>query len=399
MRRRPTRIESSPLSIRRALDGLRTGGEVAVPPEDSPLIAIIGPDDADLSPLQQLVSTLPAIGLVDHFEEMLEELLYCRRPQLKRELKVGDPGALRQKEEFVRTHLGERHPWAVGAWVYFPWRRVLVRLLPPCLHQELRTARNRGWVETEEQERFSEVAVGIVGLSVGSNVALTLAQEGVRCMKLADFDTLAGTNLNRIRGTFADVGTPKTVLVARQIYELDPFANLTLYPQGVTADNVAGFFDGDPPLDAVIDECDDPITKIRLRLEAKARRIPLFMATDMGDKVILDIERYDLDPDYPLLHGRLGPQPERWLERDVAPQDALSLIYAFLGPDTMPDRMAKVGERLGRDLDGPPQLASTSAMAGGAVSHAVRQVLVNGYSLSGRFQLEPSVVTHPRLVP
>jgi len=378
------------IPLKERLDELRQSRARQSEEIPRPKIVFVGPEDHDVSPLEELLSKADIVEVVDRFEEMLEELLYCRQPPLKEQVRAGAAQAIAQRDNFVQGHLGDRHPWAVGSWVYLPWRRTLLRLLPETLHQELRTARNRGWIEPDEQAAFADVTVGIVGLSVGSNMALALAQEGgPRRMKLADFDRLAGTNLNRIRATLADLGIPKTHLVARQIYELDPYAELFLFPEGVNEGNIGQFFDGPPCLNAVIDECDDPITKIKLRLEAKARRIPLLMATDMGDDVMLDVERYDLDAEYPLLHGRLGPQPERWLERDLTPQERLQLVLTFIGLDCMPQRMVSVGQRLGRDLDGPPQLGGTCSMGGAVVSHVLRQIFADSDEIAGRFRAGP----------
>lgn len=353
-----------------------------------PVVVSITADSDNLAPLEKLLADVGDAQVVDCFEEMVEELLYCRRPPLKREVTAGDATAVKTRDEFIRKHVGTQHPWATGSWVYFPWRKTLVRFLPDALHQELRTARNRGWMEASEQSVFADLTVGIVGLSVGSSMALTLAQEGgARHMKLADFDCIVGSNLNRVRCGFPDLGLPKVLVVARQIYELDPFANLVLFPEGVAADNIETFFDEGPVLDAVIDECDDPLIKIKLRLEAKKRRIPVLMATDMGDDVLLDVERYDLDPAYPIANGRLGDDVNRWLSRELTPQDKLQLVFLFLGPDAMPPKMLSIGQRLGTELDGPPQLGGTCSMAGGAVSHVLRRIAAENDTVKGRLRL------------
>src|SRR5262249_26193708 len=144
-----------------------------------------------------------------------------------------------------------------GRWVYYPWSGRLVHALPPREFWELRVDRNRHKITVEEQRRLRRLTVGIVGLSVGNAVAVTLAQEST-CghLKLADFDQLDLSNMNRLRARIDEVGLPKTVLAARQIYELDPYASVDLYSAGLTGDNLPEFLAGDPPLDVVIDECD-----------------------------------------------------------------------------------------------------------------------------------------------
>jgi hypothetical protein len=111
------------------------------------------------------------------------------------------------------------------------------------------------------------------------------------------------------------------------------------------------------------------------------------MATDMGDDVVLDVERYDLDADYPLANGRIGDDVDRWLARELAPQEKMQLIFLFLGPDAMPPKMLSIGQRLGVELDGPPQLGGTCSMAGGAVSHVLRRIFADKDPIAGRLRL------------
>ena len=63
----------------------------------------------------------------------------------------------------------------------------------------VRLDRNRNKITTDEQQRLGELRIGVVGLSVGHAIAYTLAAEGV-CgdLRLADFDDLELSNLNRV---------------------------------------------------------------------------------------------------------------------------------------------------------------------------------------------------------
>ena len=84
-----------------------------------------------------------------------------------------------------------------------------------------------------------------MGLSVGNAIALTLALEGVGGhLRLADFDRLELSNMNRIRAGVHEIGLPKVVLAARQIAEIDPYLGISILADGVTADNVERFLLG-----------------------------------------------------------------------------------------------------------------------------------------------------------
>jgi tRNA A37 threonylcarbamoyladenosine dehydratase len=61
-------------------------------------------------------------------------------------------------------------------------------------------------------------------------------------LKLADFDCLDLSNMNRIRAGIHDLRLPKTVLAARQIFEVDPYMRLTPFTDGLTVENTTGSF-------------------------------------------------------------------------------------------------------------------------------------------------------------
>ena len=54
----------------------------------------------------------------------------------------------------------------------------------------------------------------------------------------------------------------------------------------------------------VVDECDDLEMKVRLREHARAAGRPVVMAT--SHRGMLDVERFDLEPERPTFHGLLG---------------------------------------------------------------------------------------------
>ena len=76
----------------------------------------------------------------------------------------------------------------------------------------------------EEKETLSKKKIGIIGLSVGQSIALTIAMERT-CgeLRIADFDILELSNLNRIRAGLPNLGIAKTIVVAREIAEIDPW--------------------------------------------------------------------------------------------------------------------------------------------------------------------------------
>lgn len=129
----------------------------------------------------------------------------------------------------VEADLAEESP----RFVHYPWRRAVVKTLGPRSFRRLRLDRNRNLITTEEQDRLGRLQVGVIGLSAGHVVAHTIAMQGL-CgeLRLADFDDLELSNLNRVPGGLFDLGLNKTTVAARRIAELDPYLVVRTAPPG-----------------------------------------------------------------------------------------------------------------------------------------------------------------------
>ena len=202
-------------------------------------------------------------------------------------------------------------------------------------------------------------------------------------MRLADFDEIEATNLNRIRAGVPAIGTNKAVFFARQIWELDPWAELEVYDQGLNKDNIEEFLKG---LDVFIDEMDSIELKVRARFLAKKHRVPVLMATDNGDNVIFDIERYDEDPNLLIFNGRV-----EITEKDLANlktfQDWIKVASKIVGAQAHTPRMLESLLELGKTIASVPQLGSSASMAGAVVSLAIRKIAVGDKLPSGRYDI------------
>lgn len=273
-----------------------------------------------------------------------------------------------------------------GNWIFYPWKYTLVHILPEKDFIRVRTLRNNYKITPQEQEELSRKKVGIVGLSVGQSVALAMALER-SCgeMRLADFDTLELSNLNRIKAGITSLGLEKLVIAAREISEIDPYIKLTLFDEGVHADNVDDFFSENGKLDLLIDECDSFDIKILLREKAKSYQIPVMM--DTSDRGMLDVERFDLEPDRKIFHGFLG---------DVDPSSLLNLTatqkVAFglkiTGLETLSPRMKASLLEVGQSITSWPQLASGVFLGGASVAHVGRKLLLGEPVKSGRYYVD-----------
>ena len=293
------------------------------------------------------------------------------------------PGGPRQAREAFIAEYEAREP---GVWSYYPWLDVALRTLEPEALFELRTNRNRNLVTTSEQVVLRRAHVAIAGLSVGSNVLSALVRHGIGgTFSLADHDDLATSNLNRAQGSLLDVGVPKCQLAARALWELDPFATCILYAQGLDDDTVGAFVAAS---DVVVDEVDDFRVKVQLRLMAQMHRKPLLMATNLGDTVLIDVERWDRPHDgLQPFNGQLdGVSLQDLMRTGLAPEDVSRFAAQVIGIDNVPLRALASLPLINRELVGRPQVASTASMAAGLAAMAARSVLLDAPLRSGRYR-------------
>ncbi|MDX9750713.1 MAG: ThiF family adenylyltransferase, partial [Flavobacteriales bacterium] len=187
------------------------------------------PDDR--ARLDELLKRHPQMQVHDTLHAQLRELVRCQEPA-----RTFTPEAL---DQAAKDHLQGVDSEQYGVWVFYPWSDRLVHLLGEQEFALVRTDRNRNKITREEQAVLATKRVGVVGLSVGQSAALTLALErGFGEVRLADFDDLELSNLNRIRSGVHEMGLPKAINTAREIAELDPFLRVTLFPEGLTRANM-----------------------------------------------------------------------------------------------------------------------------------------------------------------
>lgn len=303
------------------------------------------------------------LRVLDTLDRQLADLAMVRLPG-------GDEAARRAFVADQMSPAGDAG--AYGCWAYFPWARDLVHLLEPDGYFDVVTNRSMEKLTRQELLVLRTKRIGVMGLSVGGEAAVALAQEHL-CgeMVLADFDRLDLSNLNRLGAGCDELGLPKTHIVARRIARLDPYLRVTIFPDGVTDANAGRFLDG---LDLLVEECDGLGMKHEVRRLAKERRLDVVYAAD--ERGFLSVEPYGSHPDLPLFHGRV---PQRQPERAAFPTPLafMRALAEWLGGwDEISDRSRLSLERIGTTLCGYPQLASEARTAAGQIGHVARRLLL-----------------------
>jgi molybdopterin/thiamine biosynthesis adenylyltransferase len=198
-------------------------------------------------------------------------------------------------------------------------------------------------------------------------------------LRIADFDTLELSNMNRIRTGLMNLGELKTSVVAREIAEIDPFINVSCYDKGLTADNLNDFLQG---LDVVVDECDNLEMKFMLRKAARELGIPVVM--DTSDLLMLDIERFDTEPNRPIFHGLIDENlPIDW----TSPTERMQAMQAIIEPHKASERAIASLQEIGKTITTWPQLATDVSMGGAFAAKMVRELLLGNDVPSGRLRL------------
>ncbi len=356
-----------------------------LPPASSyrPLFFSLTPASSEYNSFKNLQSDAENAGnLLDLFAHQKKELLRQQHPR-----KHWDADSLdRAYEEWAAG----KNPDQEGTWVYYPWSKRLLHLLEKEEFIQVRTSRNQYKITPAEQQLLSTKTIGIIGLSVGHAVALTLASERIAGnLKLADFDTIELSNLNRIRTGIHSSGLNKCIVTAREIAEIDPFIDIECFTEGITPENLETFLRGSPALDLLIDECDDLQLKIRCRQKAREYGIPVLMET--SDRGMLDVERYDLEPERALFHGLLNDIPAERLQA-IAPAEKIPLVLKIVNAPNGSVRGRASMIEIGQTISTWPQLASAVTLGGSIVAETGRRILLDTFRASGRYYVDPEQI-------
>ena len=126
-----------------------------------------------------------------------------------------------------------------------------------------------------------------------------------------------------------------------------------------------------------------------IREVARARRLPVLMAT--SDRGLLDVERFDIEPSRPIMHGLLGDVDSARLA-NLSNKDKLPYALRMTDATQVSSRMAASLIEVGKTLSTWPQLSSEVALNASVVAEAVRRIGLGEKLPSGRVRIDTAAM-------
>ena len=307
----------------------------------------------------------------------MTELFGIRNPNL-----LFSQNFRKERDDYLNKNVSE---YLKGDWIFYSWKNCMVHILSEDEYFELRTNRNRNLITKEEQQKLRNTTIAFAGLSIGSSALEALVYSGIgKKFVVSDFDTLETSNLNRLKATLLDVGMSKLEIAVRRALEIDPYLEFVKYADGLTNENCEDFVSKKP--DVIFEAIDSLKIKIILRQKARECKIPIVMFTNLGDSVMVDIERYDLDKSTQLFNGRVGKDVIDIILKDENTKENVNkYVLGLVGVENIPLKALKSVKLIGKELVGRPQLASTVGVSGNLAAYVARRIILGKDVESGRY--------------
>ncbi|MBV9026728.1 MAG: ThiF family adenylyltransferase [Streptomycetaceae bacterium] len=157
-------------------------------------------------------------------------------------------------------------------------------------------SRNLEIINEREQAALRAATVLVSGCGGGSALVEPLARLGVARFRLADPEHFDVSNLNRQACVRADVGKPKAEVLAHRVRAINPSAQVRVYLEGLTLENLDEALDGVHVAFDGIDPQMSAWVKYQLHERAAQRGIPVVAGMDFGGKPVLYVFDYRRNP-------------------------------------------------------------------------------------------------------
>lgn len=260
-----------------------------------------------------------------------------------------------------------------------------VQKLAHDIYYHLTTTRNRNLINHKQQKTLQQAVGLFFGMSTGSHAVTTWMMESrADVVKIIDPDHISPSNLNRISFGWDTIGRNKVDVVKDRLLKISPYSQVIAITKTDTKTTNSLFVKPKPAF--IVEAIDDLKAKVSLRLLAKKHKLPLIMATDVGDNVFLDIERYDLSPQPKLFNGRI--KNIETIDFDhLSLQERVQLSMQIVGFEHNSEAMLESLSTIGQKVATWPQLGATASLAGAIITTTIKKILLGETVLSGRYYI------------
>ncbi|HPF07403.1 MAG TPA: tRNA threonylcarbamoyladenosine dehydratase, partial [Spirochaetota bacterium] len=136
-------------------------------------------------------------------------------------------------------------------------------------------------------DKLRKATVMIIGLGgVGGHAAEAIVRAGAGQIIIADYDTIAPSNLNRqILSLASNIGIKKTETASERFREINPEIKITSFTERLTPENIGMIFPETADNLYAIDAIDEIDAKIALITELHRRGIPFVSSMGAGSRL------------------------------------------------------------------------------------------------------------------
>ena len=142
-------------------------------------------------------------------------------------------------------------------------------------------------IGAEGVDKLRKATIMIIGLGgVGGHAAEAIVRAGAGRVIIADYDTVAPSNINRqILSLSSNIGDKKTDVATERFKNINPEIEIVSYSEHLTPDNIGMIFPETADNLYAIDAIDEIDAKIALIAELHRRRIPFVSSMGAGSRL------------------------------------------------------------------------------------------------------------------
>jgi hypothetical protein len=115
---------------------------------------------------------------------------------------------------------------------------------------------------------------------------------------------------------------------------------------------------------------------------------------DTSDRGMIDVERFDLEPQRPIMHGMLSKLDLGIIDAPMTREQKTAYIMAMVNPAGLSERMKRSIPEIGRNLSTWPQLGGHVMLGGSVTAEVVRRIALGEMTWSGRWYVDLENLLH-----